>query len=94
MCINKLAPLDGAFSPLPSINEKKLKQRLVVLPELVEPSSTRFGIKSVINVLSNMLCLRGGLSFLEIVFVGQREVLVCLEFVEMFFPLAAKLIGP
>ena len=29
--------------------------------------------------------LRGGLSFLEIVFVGQCEVFVCLEFVEIFF---------
>ena len=34
-------------------------------------------------------------SFCEIVFVRQREVFVCLDFVLTFFsPLAAKLIGP
>ena len=33
--------------------------------------------------------------FLEIVFVGQFEVYVCLDVVHFsFFPLAAKLIGP
>ena len=34
---------------------------------------------------------------LEIVFVGQHEVFVCLDFVNFFFfffPLAAKFIGP
>ena len=31
---------------------------------------------------------------LEIVFVGQCEVCVCLDFAYFFFPLAAKLIGP
>ena len=32
---------------------------------------------------------------LEIVFVGQCEVFVCLDFVEIFFPpLSTKLIGP
>ena len=39
----------------------------------------------------------GGLSFLEIVYVGQCEVFVCLEFVEIFFcffPLGRKLISP
>ena len=35
----------------------------------------------------------GCVSVLEIVFVGQCEVFVCLDFVH-FFPLAAKLIGP
>ena len=39
-------------------------------------------------------CLRGTVSVLEIVFVGQCEVFVCLGFVLTFFPLAAKLIGP
>ena len=35
------------------------------------------------------------MSVLEIVFVGQCEVFVCLDFVLIFFsPLAAKLIGP
>ena len=34
------------------------------------------------------------MSVLEIVFVGQCEVFVCLEFVLTFFPLAVKLIGP
>ena len=37
------------------------------------------------------------MSVLEIVFVGQCELFVCLGFVEiisLFFPLAAKLIGP
>ena len=34
------------------------------------------------------------MSVLEIVFVGQREVFVCLDFVLIFFPLAAKLTGP
>ena len=33
------------------------------------------------------------MSVLEIVFVGQCEVFVCLDFVH-FFPLAVKLIGP
>ena len=35
----------------------------------------------------------GHLSVLGIVFVGQREVFVCLDFVLTFFSLAAKLIG-
>ena len=37
---------------------------------------------------------RGCVSVLEIVFVGQCEVFVCLDFVNFFFfsPLAAKLI--
>ena len=35
------------------------------------------------------------MSVLEIVFVGQCEVCVCLDFVWTFFsPLAVKLIGP
>ena len=34
------------------------------------------------------------MSFLEIVFVGQREVFVCLDFCHFFFfPLAMKVIG-
>ena len=33
------------------------------------------------------------MSVLEIVFVGQREVFVCLDFVHFFPPLATKLIG-
>ena len=33
------------------------------------------------------------MSVLEIIFVGQREVFVCLDFVLTFFPLVAKLIG-
>ena len=37
--------------------------------------------------------LRGRMSFLEIIFVGQCEVFVCLDFGN-FFPLATKLIGP
>ena len=42
-----------------------------------------------------MAYLRDWWSFLEIVFVGQCEVFVCLGFVEIiFFSLAAKLIGP
>ena len=45
-----------------------------------------------------LTALRGGLSFLEIIFVGQCEAFVCLEFVEIFFffffSLAAKHIGP
>ena len=39
----------------------------------------------------------GDMSVLEIVFVGQCEVFVCLDFVGLFLvflPLAAKLIGP
>ena len=35
----------------------------------------------------------GGVSVLEIVFVGQCEVFVCLDFVH-FFPYVAELIGP
>ena len=41
--------------------------------------------------------LRGCVTVLEIVFVGQCEVFVCLDFVHFFlffFPLAVKLIGP
>ena len=38
--------------------------------------------------------LRGTVSVSEIVFVGQCEVFVRLDFVLTFFPLAAKLIGP
>ena len=40
--------------------------------------------------------LRTTVSVLEIVFVGQHELFVCLDFVLTFFfpPLAAKLIGP
>ena len=34
------------------------------------------------------------MSVLEIVFVEQCEVFVCLDFVLTFIPLAAKLIGP
>ena len=36
------------------------------------------------------------MTVLEIVFVGQCEVFVCLDFVHFFFfpPLAAKLVGP
>ena len=35
------------------------------------------------------------MSVLEIVFVGQCEVFVCLDFLKIFFfPLAAKLMGP
>ena len=35
------------------------------------------------------------MTILEIVFVGQCEVFVCLDFVYLFFfPWAAKLIGP
>ena len=33
------------------------------------------------------------MSVLEIVFVGQCEMFVCLDFVEIFFPLATKLMG-
>ena len=40
-----------------------------------------------------LLLLRGCVSVLEMVFVGQCEAVVCLDFVEIFFPLAAKLIG-
>ena len=36
--------------------------------------------------------LRGCITFLEIVFVGQCEVFVCLDF--FLSPLAVKLIGP
>ena len=38
--------------------------------------------------------LRGCVTFLEIVFVGQCKVFVCFDFVHFFSPLAAKLIGP
>ena len=31
---------------------------------------------------------------MDIVFVGQCEVFVSLDFVEIFFPLTAKLLGP
>ena len=46
-----------------------------------------------------MSCLRDPWSFLEIVFVGQCEVFflswICIDyFFSLFFPLAAKLIGP
>ena len=41
-----------------------------------------------------MILLRGRVSFLEIVFVGQCDVFVCLDFIEIFFPLAVKLIVP
>ena len=41
-----------------------------------------------------MLSLKGDGVGLEIVFVGQCEVFVCLDFVLTFFPLATKLIGP
>ena len=38
--------------------------------------------------------LRGRVTVLEIVFVGQCEVFICLDFIHfLFFPLAAKLIG-
>ena len=42
------------------------------------------------------LLLRGGVLFSEIVFVGQCEVFVFLDFGHFFFfiPLAAKVIGP
>ena len=47
----------------------------------------------------SLAALRDWWSFLAMVFVGQCEALVCLGFVEiisflLFFPLAAKLIGP
>ena len=48
------------------------------------------GIRTDRNTSTN---LRGCMSVLEIVFVGQCEVFVCLDLVH-FFPLAAKLIGP
>ena len=53
--------------------------------------SVTFPPKSVSCSLSY---LRTTVSVLEIVFVGQREVFVCLAFVLTFFPLAKKLIGP
>ena len=31
--------------------------------------------------------LRGGVLVMELVFVGQYKVFVCLDFVEIFFPL-------
>ena len=43
-------------------------------------------------ILPHPSLLRGCVSVLEIVFVGQCEVFVCLDFVD-FFPFAAKLIG-
>ena len=46
------------------------------------------------NSLNTMAYLRDWWSFLEIVFVGQCEVFVCLGFVALFPTLAAKLIGP
>ena len=42
---------------------------------------------------SQIRSFKGVCDGLEIVFVGQCEVCVCLDFVH-FFPLAAKLIGP
>ena len=46
-------------------------------------------------IIPNPRLLRTTVSVLEIGFVGQREVFVCLDFVwTFFFPLAAKLIGP
>ena len=46
-------------------------------------------IFSDICPLNSMSHLRGRVSFLEIVFVGQREVFVCLDFGH-FFPLGRK----
>ena len=46
------------------------------------------------SVSCSMYYLRGTVSVLEIVFVRQCEVFVCLDFALAFFPLAAKLIGP
>ena len=46
------------------------------------------------SVTSSMSYSRGMVSVLEIVFVGQCEVFVCLDFALTFFPLAVKLIGP
>ena len=37
-----------------------------------------------------IVCLRGGVSVLEIVFVGQCEVFVCLDFVEILSPLGCE----
>ena len=51
----------------------------------------RYLLKSVFRSMSY---LRGTVLVLEIVFVGQCEVFVCLDFALTFFPLAAKLIGP
>ena len=45
------------------------------------------------SVSCSMSYSRGTVSVLEIVFVGQCEVFVCLGFVLTFFFLAAKLIG-
>ena len=57
------------------------------------------GVNSLKNVyffdtypLNSMSYFRGSVSVLEIVFVGQCEVFVCLDFVWNFFPLATKLI--
>ena len=45
------------------------------------------------QIFNSMFYLRARLSVLEIVFVGQCEVFVCLDFVD-FTPLAMKLTGP
>ena len=45
---------------------------------------------AICNIHKEQSGLRGGVSFLEIVFVGECEVFVCLEFVEIFFFLGRK----
>ena len=49
----------------------------------------------VITLIGHMCNLKGCVTFLGIVFVGQCEVLVLIWYIFFFFsPLAAKLIGP
>ena len=52
------------------------------------------GFLCITYVPPGLKWLRGTVSVLEIVFVGQCEVFVCLDFALAFSPLAAKLIGP
>ena len=49
----------------------------------------------VLKISLSSIKTKVAVSVLEIVFVGQYEVFVCLDFVlTFFFPLTAKLIGP
>ena len=62
--------------------------------KLIGPKTGRQFFK---NPLNSMSYLRGEVWFMEIVFVGECEVFVCLCFCCLLFffsPLAAKLIGP
>ena len=61
--------------------------------KLIDPrTGCQFLKNDFINTppFNSMSYLRGGVSFMEIVFVGQCEVFLCLEFVEICFPLGRE----